>query len=88
MSYELLGLGATSYVTTTDHKTVLKGHQVWKNGEFYFGRDDYKDDLAREATIYEHLGGHSQILRCFGLEQHCPGVYLLCLELATLSWLR
>ncbi|KAK1766305.1 kinase-like domain-containing protein [Phialemonium atrogriseum] len=88
MPYELLGLGATSYVTTTDNKTVLKGHQVWKDGEYYFGRDDCEDDLAREATIYKHLGDHPQILRCFGLEQHCPGVHSLRLELAALGCVR
>lgn len=58
MPYELLGLGGTSYVTTTDHKTVLKGHQVWRDGERYLSRDDCEDDLAREAVIYAHLGDH------------------------------
>ncbi|KAI0113685.1 kinase-like protein [Nemania sp. FL0031] len=88
MPYKMLGLGGTCYVTTTDNKTVLKGHQIWKNGEFQFGRDDCEDDLARESTIYKHLGYHPQILRCFGLEQHCPSVHSLRLELATLGCVR
>ncbi|KAL2755904.1 hypothetical protein ACRALDRAFT_210943 [Sodiomyces alcalophilus JCM 7366] len=53
--------------TTTDHKTVLKGHQIWKDGAHYVSRDECEDELAREATIYEHLGEHPQILRCFEL---------------------
>lgn len=77
MPYPLLGLGATSYVTTTDNTTVLKGHQVWRDGKYYMGRDDCEDDLAREAAIYAHLGEHPQILKCFGLEEHCAGVHSL-----------
>ncbi|AEO70969.1 2308f8de-1285-4237-84fb-af640ff103a3 [Thermothielavioides terrestris] len=88
MPYELLGLGATCYVTTTDHKTVLKGHQVWRDGKYYIGRDDCEDDLAREAAIYAHLGDHPQILKCFGLEEHCVGVHSLRLELAPLGCVR
>ncbi|AEO58257.1 hypothetical protein MYCTH_2061275 [Thermothelomyces thermophilus ATCC 42464] len=88
MPYELLGLGATCYVTTTDHKTVLKGHQVWRDGKYYIGRDECEDDLAREATIYAHLGDHPHILKCFGLEQHCAGVHSLRLELAPLGCVR
>lgn len=88
MPYKLLGLGATSYVTTTDNKTVLKGYQVWRDGEYYFGRDECEEDLAREATIYRHLGNHPQILECFGLEQHCRGVHSLRLELAPLGCVR
>ncbi len=88
MSYQLLGLGATSYVTTTDNKTVLKGYQVWRDGKFYIGQDDCEDDLAREAAVYAHLGDHQQILKCFGLEQHCAGVHSLRLELAPLGCVR
>ena len=68
MPYKLLALGATSYVTTTDNKTVLKGHQVWRDGQYYIGRDDCEEDLAREAVIYKHLGSHPRILRFLGLE--------------------
>ena len=85
MPYQLLGLGATSYVTTTDNKTVLKGYRVWRDGKYYIGRDDCEDDLAREAAIYAHLGAHQQILKCFGLEQHCAGVHSLRLDLAPLG---
>lgn len=88
MPYQLLGLGATSYVTTTDNTTVLKGHQVWRDGKYYMGRDDCEDDLAREAAIYAHLGEHPQILKCFGLEEHCAGVHSLRLELAPLGCVR
>ncbi|KAK4043432.1 hypothetical protein C8A01DRAFT_32358 [Parachaetomium inaequale] len=38
---------------------------------------DCEDDLAREAAIYAHLGDHPQILKCFGLEEHCAGVHSL-----------
>ncbi|ERS95382.1 TKL protein kinase [Sporothrix schenckii ATCC 58251] len=75
MPYKLLGLGATCYVTKTDNKTVLKGYQC-------------EDDLVREATIYRHLGSHPQILECFGLEEQCPGVHSLRLELAPLGCVR
>lgn len=49
------------------------------------GREDCEDDLAREATIHAHLGDHPQILKCFGLEEHCAGVHSLRLELAPLG---
>jgi serine/threonine protein kinase len=88
MTYELLALGGTCFITTTDHKTVLKGHQVWRDGKLYLRREDCEADLAREATIYAHLGSHPQILGCFGLEQHAPGVHSLRLELAPLGCVR
>ncbi|KAH6631475.1 kinase-like domain-containing protein, partial [Chaetomium tenue] len=92
MPYELLGLGATSYVTTTDHQTVLKSHQVWRNGKPYLAREPCEADLAREAAIYAHLGDdhhhHPHILRCFGLEELCAGVHALRLELAPLGGVR
>ncbi|KAK4031952.1 kinase-like domain-containing protein [Parachaetomium inaequale] len=88
MPYKLLGLKATSYVTTTDNKTVLKGHQVWRDRKYYIGRDDCEDDLAREAVIYAHPGDHPQILKCFGLEEHCAGVHSLRLELAPRGCIR
>ncbi|KIH93384.1 hypothetical protein SPBR_04386 [Sporothrix brasiliensis 5110] len=88
MPYKLLGLGATCYVTTTDNRTVLKGYQVWRDGAYYIGRDECEDDLVREATIYRHLGSHPQILECFGLEEQCPGVHSLRLELAPLGCVR
>lgn len=88
MPYKLLGLGATSYVTTTDDRTVLKGHQVWREGKYYIGRENCEEELAREAAIYVHLGEHPQILKCFGLEKHCAGVHSLRLELAPLGCLR
>ncbi|KAL2188074.1 kinase-like protein [Thermothelomyces heterothallicus CBS 203.75] len=85
----IIGVGTTCYVTTTDNKTVLKGHQVWSGGNLVF---DYGDScekrLAREATIYKHLGRHPQILECFGLEEVHPGIHSLRLEIAPLGSLR
>jgi serine/threonine protein kinase len=76
-------------VTTTDSKNVLKGHQVWSCGNLVF---DYQvpceERLAREATIYKHLGQHPQILTCFGLEEVHPGIHSLRLEMAPLGCVR
>ncbi|KAK4113320.1 kinase-like protein [Canariomyces notabilis] len=48
-----------------------------------------EEDLAREYTIYKHLGEHDCILRCFGLDEiHHPGVHALRLELAPLGTVR
>ena len=70
----VIGVGTTCYVTTTDNKTVLKGHQVWFDGNLVFDYGDpCEERLAREATIYKHLGRHPQILECFGVEEVHPG---------------
>ncbi|KAI3324576.1 hypothetical protein HD806DRAFT_534039 [Xylariaceae sp. AK1471] len=67
---KVIGVGTTCYVTTTDNRTVLKGYQVWFDGNLVY---DYgvrcEERLAREATIYKHFGKHPQILTCFGLEE-------------------
>lgn len=84
--YELLGIGATCYVTTTDHNTVLKGHQVWKVGKHYMSGDECENELAREATIYEHHGEHPQVLS--GLQRHAENIHSIRLELAPLGCVR
>jgi hypothetical protein len=43
---------------------------------------NYKESLAKQALIYQHLGEHPQILRCLGLEEVHPGLHSLRLELA------
>ncbi|OAA63400.1 Protein kinase-like domain protein [Niveomyces insectorum RCEF 264] len=82
----IVGCGASSFVTTTDGITALKGHQVWEDGKL---RADYEDDcedsLAREARVYALLGPHPHVLRCFGLEDVHPegkGVHALRIEFA------
>ncbi|RDL39420.1 Kinase-like protein [Venustampulla echinocandica] len=86
---KVIGLGTTCYVTTTDNRTVLKGYQVWFDDNLVF---DYgvtcEERLAREATVYEHLGKHSRILTCFGLEEEHHGVHSLRPEMAPLGCIR
>ncbi|KAL2129757.1 hypothetical protein VTI74DRAFT_7327 [Chaetomium olivicolor] len=43
----------------------------------YMAREDWENDLAREAAIYTHLGDHPYILKCVGLEQHYAGLAYL-----------
>jgi len=85
----VIAVGTTCYVTTADNKTVLKGHQVWFDGNLIF---DYgvpcEERLAREATIYKHLGQHPQILRCLGLEEVHPSIHSLRLEMAPAGSIR
>ncbi|KAH7317304.1 kinase-like domain-containing protein [Rhexocercosporidium sp. MPI-PUGE-AT-0058] len=85
----VIAVGTTCYVTTTDNITVLKGYQVWFDGNLVF---DYgatcEERLAREAAIYKHLGKHPRILTCFGLEEVHPGVHSLRLEMAPLGCIR
>ncbi|KAH6723503.1 kinase-like domain-containing protein [Leptodontidium sp. MPI-SDFR-AT-0119] len=86
---KVIAVGTTCYVTTTDNRTVMKGYQVWFDGNLVF---DYgvmcEERLAREATIYKHFGKHPQILMCFGLEEVHPGVHSLRLEMAPLGSIR
>jgi len=86
---KVIAVGTTCYVTTTDNRTVLKGYQVWSNGDLVY---DYgatcEERLAREAKIYKHLGRHPQILTCFGLEEVHTGVHSLRLEMAPLGSIR
>ncbi|KUJ16515.1 kinase-like protein [Mollisia scopiformis] len=86
---KVIGVGTTCYVTTTENKTVLKGYRVWFDGNLVF---DYgaacEERLAREYTIYKHLGKHPRILTCFGLEEVHPGVRSLRLEMAPLGSIR
>jgi len=86
---KIIAVGTTCYVTTTDNRTVLKGYQVWFDGNLVF---DFgvacEERLAREATIYEHLGKHPRILTCFGLEEVHHGVHSLRLEMAPLGCIR
>lgn len=86
---KVIAVSTTCYVTTTDYETVLKGHQVWSGGNLVF---DYEvpceERLAREATIYKHLGEHPQILTCFGLEEVHPDIHSLRLEMVPLGCVR
>lgn len=34
---KVIGVGTTCYVTTTDNITVLKGYQVWFDGNLIYG---------------------------------------------------
>jgi len=33
---KVIAVGTTCYVTTTDNRTVLKGYQVWSNGDLVY----------------------------------------------------
>jgi len=86
---KVIAVGTTCYVTTTDNKTVLKGYQVWFDGNLVF---DYgvpcEERLVREDFVYKHLGKHPRILTCFGLEEVNPGVHSLRLEMAPFGSIR
>lgn len=83
MSGTLIGMGGSCYVTSTDNRTVLKGHQIWEGGSLR-ARMEFpcEEDLQRESYIYAHLGRHRNILKCYGLEEVADGVHSLRLELA------
>ena len=66
---QVIVVGNKYFLTTTDNKTVLKGHQAWFDSNLVFDYGvTYEEHLAQEATIYEYLGKHPRILTCFGLE--------------------
>ncbi|KAH9216779.1 kinase-like domain-containing protein [Leptodontidium sp. 2 PMI_412] len=74
MEYELLGLGGSSIVSAeSGGKTALKGHQVWVEGSAA---------PSREGVVYQHLGEHPHILKCYGLVEVHPSVHSLRLERA------
>lgn len=86
----ILGMGGSCFVSYVDEGTVHKGYEIWVNGR---RRSHYpegcEEDLAREYAIYEHLGKHDRVLRCFGLDEiRYPGVHALRLELAPLGTVR
>lgn len=85
----ILGMGASCFVSVDDGVTVLKGYEIWVNGKrrSYYPRA-CEEALRREELIYETLGEHPQILRCFGLEEVHAGVHSLRLELAPLGNVR
>ncbi|KAK3324181.1 kinase-like domain-containing protein [Cercophora scortea] len=92
--FDTIGFGATCYVTTTDDPAVVrKGYQVWEDGRLWLNREhEYytsgEEDVQREATIYNILGDHDQILKFLGLEEIGPGVHSLRLERAPLNNVR
>ena len=89
MWWSIVGLGGSCFVTSTDKKTALKGYQVWEDGELRAKcQHESEGVLRREARIYEHLGEHPNILRCYGLEEIHPGVNALRLEYAPLGDVR
>jgi len=66
-------------------KTALKGHQVWVGGKrcaVSENPDDCEKALAREGVVYQHLGEHPHILKCYGLVEVHPSVHSLRLERA------
>ncbi|RYP65718.1 hypothetical protein DL771_008163 [Monosporascus sp. 5C6A] len=89
MWWSVVGAGASSFVTCTDKKIVLKSHQVWEGGEIRPSLSaSFEDALCREAFMYQHLDTHSNIPACHGLEEIHPGVHALRLELAPSGNLR
>lgn len=89
MHWSIKGLGSTGFVSCTDGLTVLKGYQLWENGKLCACRaTPCEDIITREATVYEVLGRHPQILRFFGREEVYPNVHSLRLELAPLGNIR
>jgi hypothetical protein len=86
MWWSIVGLGGSCFVTSTDKKTSLKGYQLWEDGELRaLCQHNSEKVLAREASVYKHLGEHPHILRCYGLEEVHPGVNSLRLEYAPLG---
>ncbi|KAL2015638.1 hypothetical protein VTK56DRAFT_5078 [Thermocarpiscus australiensis] len=89
MWWSIVGLGGSCFVSSTDKKTVLKGYQVWEDGQCRaWCEHDSEEVLAREAAIYEHMGENPYILRCYGLEEVHPGNHSLRLEYAPLGDVR
>lgn len=85
----IVGHGSTAIVTTVDDETVLKGYEVWSKGRLYAKCGESSEErLAREDTIYQHLGSHPLILQSFGLKEVRPEVHSLCLEMAPLGCIR
>ncbi|OAA53589.1 Protein kinase-like domain protein [Niveomyces insectorum RCEF 264] len=65
----ILGMGGSCFVSYIDEHTVYKGYEIRVNGR----RKSYypiscEEDLAREFAVYQHLGPHDCILRCYGLD--------------------
>lgn len=85
----ILGMGSSCFASVYDSLTVLKGYEIWVDGRrrSYYPRS-CEEALHRELLIYERLGTHPQILRCFGLEQVHPRVHSLRLEVAPLGNVR
>lgn len=86
----ILGMGGSCFVSYVDEGTVHKSYEIWVNGRrrSYYP-EGCEENLAREYAIYEHLGRHDRILRCFGLDEiRSPGVHALRLELAPLGTVR
>ena len=92
MDYELLGIGSSSLVSAaSDGKTVLKGYQVWIGGVLCGAKehsDGCEESLAREEAVYQHIGEHRHILRCYGLVEVHPGIHALRLERALYGNIR
>ncbi|KAK3936797.1 kinase-like domain-containing protein [Diplogelasinospora grovesii] len=92
--FEIIGIGATCFVTATDDPTVVrKGYQVWEDGRLAVNREhEYyesgEEDVQREAAVYKLLGDHPHILKFLALEEVGPGVHSLRLERAPLNNLR
>lgn len=51
-------------------------------------RPPCEERLARENSVYEHLGEHPQALTIFGLKEIHPGIHSLQLEMAPFGSVR
>ncbi|KAK0612587.1 hypothetical protein B0T17DRAFT_410568 [Bombardia bombarda] len=70
MWWSIIGMGGFAFVSCTDEKTVLKGHQVWEDGKIRASfEESCEEELSKEAHIYKLLGEHPQILKFFRLEE-------------------
>ncbi|RSL40192.1 hypothetical protein CEP54_016173 [Fusarium duplospermum] len=89
MWWSIIGLGGSSFISSIDKKTVLKGYQVWEDGKCRaMCQHVSEDELAREAFVYKHLGENPHVLYCYGLEEVHQGVHSLRLEYAPFGDVR
>ncbi|RYO73901.1 hypothetical protein DL762_010633 [Monosporascus cannonballus] len=90
MWWSVIGTGASSFVTCTDKKTVLKSHKAWEDGEIRPSLSvSFQGALRREAFMYQHLGMHPNIPPpAAALMRSIPDVHALRLELAPFGNLR
>jgi serine/threonine protein kinase len=88
---QIIGLGGSAIVSAYDETTVLKGYLVVLDGQvtdLFSNVERSKRALAVEYQVYERLGQHSNILKCFGWVEVQPNAFSLRLELALKGNLR
>lgn len=77
------------YTRAGDTNTLFKGRQVWGDGKSYEYRHlSFDGALEHEAAVYEKLGDHPRISRCYGLEEVGPDVHALRLERSVVGCVR